>query len=722
MAQEFDNRVKVEESEVQSRFEKQVFDNTIDTLLEKDHIEGDQPDMKDNLLMFSEFITPMSTTLNNEWQIAQGNRKSTERRWLKDLRQYRGVYDPEILNKMHPKRSKAFVKLTRSKVRTVDARLMDLQFPANKEKNWAIEPTPVPQLPPEELEKLAITYFQTVRKLPDEAAMRRVIMEAARERSDNMEKEIEDQLVEFKYRDVIRNVVHNGNLYGTGILKGPFVKEKSTKRWVKNAQSGDWKLTTEKKIIPVASSVSVWDCFPDLSSKNPEDLTYVFERHLMSKGKLLKLAKRSDFNRRAILAYIAAHPDGDAEWKDWEDLMREMSSNTLADYPESQIPKNKKFELVEYWGLMEKEKAEEELGFSLRDEDGFDDPEVVINAWMLGPMIVKMVVSPIQGARFPYFFYYFDKDETHFFGDGIPYIMRDPQALLNASVRAMVDNAAISAGPIIEANIDLLADGEDPNDVYPFRSFQRTGIGTDGSNQAVRITKLPSYTNQFMAMVEFFQAAADESTNIPRAMHGDVSGGQGVGAAGRTATGLSMLMGSANITLKDQLKNLDDFITKPFIKALYFWNMEFNPKEDIKGDFSISARGSASLVAKEVRLESLNQFLSIIANDPNAQLILKQRTLYEEYLKILDLDDVGLLKSQDEVDLALENQRKQQEAAENAQRQADLLKAQSSGHVPGAASSVIVDPSGRPALSNVDQGRLQSGELPEVGQSGVNMP
>jgi hypothetical protein len=716
-----DQRVNIDQEEVNRKFDEKIFDATIDTILEEEHLDGGGENReKFESATFSEFITPLSTSLHQEWGVTKGNRRPTERRWLSDLRQYRGIYDPEILNKMHPKRSKAFIKLTRSKVRTVDARLMDLQFPANGEKNWSILPTPVPEIGPEEKEKLAISYFNELRKVPTDEDMRRVIMEAARERANNMEKEIEDQLVEFKYRDVIRNVVHSGNLYGTGIMKGPVVKEKSTKRWVKTG--AEWKLKTEKKIIPIATHVPVWDCYPDLSARSPSELTFIFERHLMSKGKLLKLAKRSDFNRRAILAYMDAYPDGDAEHTEYENLMREMDSNNAAKYPESSIPKVKKFELVEYWGLMEKSKVEEELGLELREEDGFDDPEVVINCWLLGSMQIKLVVSPVMGARFPYFFYYFDKDETHFFGDGLPYIMRDPQGLLNASVRAMVDNAAISAGPIIEANIDLLADGEDPNDIYPFRSFQRTGIGTDGSTQAVRVTKLPSYTNQFMQMVEYFQAAADESTNIPRAMHGDGAAGQGVGAAGRTATGLSMLMGSANITLKDQLKTLDDFITKPFIKAIYFWNMEFNPKESIKGDFSINARGSASLVAKEVRLESLNQFLAIIANDPNAQMILDQRTLYNEYLKILDLDDVGLLKSKDEVDLAMKNQQKQEEAAADAARQSELLKAQSSGHVPGAAQgSVIVDPQGRPAMSGVDQSKLQEGQIPEIGQAGFNL-
>ena len=699
---------------VQKQFEDTVFDSAFDEALASEHM--DQPDgpKAQDITQWSQYITPLSNQLDNKWKESLGDRRSTEQRMLKDLRQYRGVYDPEILNKMHPKRSKAFIRLTRSKVRAVDSRIMDLQFPANKEKNWNIEATPVPELPPEEMEALAIQYFQTIGKIPQDEDMRRVVMTAARERAKNMEKEIEDQLVEFKYRDVIRQVVHSGNLYGTGVLKGPIVKEKTRKHWVKVEDK--WKLIQRKTIMPKASFVSIWDIFPDMSAKDPADMAYMFERHLMSKNKLIKLSKRSDFNRDAILAYMQTNPDGDAEYHQWEDHMREMSSNTQAKYPESQFPKRKKYEVKEYWGMLDRESVEEHMGISLSAEDGFDDPEVMVNAWLLGPMLIKLIVSPIEGSKFPYFFYYFDKDETHIFGDGIPCIMRDPQAMLNASVRAMLDNAAISAGPIIEANIDLLADGEDPNDIYPFRSFQRTGIGTDGAAQAIRVTKLPSYTANFMTMVDFFRNAADETTNIPAAMHGEQGQGQGMGAAGRTATGLSMLMGSANITLKDQLKNFDDGVTKPFIKALYFWNMEFNPKEDIKGDFSINARGSASLVAKEVRLESLNQFLAIIQNDPEAPIVLDRRNLYKVYLDILDLDDLGLLKSEDEVKEAMEQRNIQMQKDRDFQQQTELLKAQSSGHVPGAAASVILGPDGRPSLRGADQQALQQGGLPEIVQ------
>jgi len=142
--------------------------------------------------------------------------------------------------------------------------------------------------------------------------------------------------------------------------------------------------------------------------------------------------------------------------------------------------------------------------------------------------------------------------------------------------------------------------------------------------------------------------------------------------------------------------------------------MEFNKKEDIKGDFSIVARGSASLVAKEVRLESLNQFMAIVANDPEAQIVLDRRVLYDEYLKILDLGDVGLLRSEDEIASIREQQSIAAQKEKDFQQQTDLIKAQSGGHVPGAAGGVIVDPQGNPALQNMDQDALREGKVPEI--------
>jgi hypothetical protein len=632
---------------------------------------------KARAMTLTPFYTSLGTELDSEWSQTQGEKIFAERRMIRDLRQYRGQYDPEVATKIHPNRSKAFIRLTRTKVKTFDARMMDIQFPANDDKNWVIQPTPVPELDGPMMESLAKQLFASTGQVPTETEINEVVIKQADKSAAAMEKEIADQLAEFEYRSVIRNVVHSGHIYGTGVLKGPMVKEITSKRWYRD-KAGSWKQLVIKRIVPVAQFVPIWDIYPDMSVKELKDARFIWQKHLFSKNRLYSLSKRSDFNTAAIEAFIDAYPDGNANYKDYEEFLRDMSTNTDAD-GDSNPPKKEKYELHERWGFLSVEKAKEIAPDVTDAVWKMMGPEVACNTWSLDNIIIKAVISPIEGAVLPYYFYYFDKDETSIFGDGIPRIMRDPQMLYNASVRAMLDNAAISAGPIIEANIDLLADGEDPLELFPFRVFQRIGTGIDANTKAINVTKLPSYTNEFLGLVEFFQETADESTTIPRSLHGS----QNTGGANQTATGMSMLIGASNITLKDQVQFFDDGVTKPFVKSMYFWNMEFNGKDTIKGDFNIVARGTKSLIAKEVKMEQINQFLALTNNDIDLQYI-KRDVLLRELAEIFDLDRLGFIRSEAEVQ---NNNQKRQQAEKERGDQAILLeamKAESSGHVPNA--------------------------------------
>jgi hypothetical protein len=665
--------------------DKQEMAKTFDQI--KDEPVDPTPEQKDEMdandrarsVVLTPFQSSLGLRLDAEWGVAEGEKIFSERRHIRDLRQYRGQYDPEIASKIHPNRSKAYIRLTRTKVKTFDARMMDIQFPANDDKNWVIHPTPVPELDGPMIEALAKQLFAQTGEVPTDTQVQEIVLKQADKSASLMENEIADQLAEFDYRAVIRDVVHSAHIYGTGVLKGPLVKEVSSKRWYRD-KAGNWKQLVIKRIVPVAQFVPIWDIYPDMSVKDLKNARFVWQKHLFSKNRLAVLGKRSDFNTAAVEAFIAAYPDGNADYKSYEEFLREMSTNSDADGDSNPI-KKEKYEVHERWGFLPVSDAKE-LAPNVSDEVWkMLGPEVACNTWHLDGIIIKAVISPIEGADLPYYFYYFDKDETSIFGDGIPRIMRDPQMLYNASIRAMLDNAAISAGPIIEANIDLLADGEDPLELFPFRVFQRTGVGIDANQQAIRVTKLPSYTKEFLGLVEFFQETADESTTIPRSLHGS----QNMSGANQTATGMSMLIGASNITLKDQVQFFDDGVTKPFIKSMYFWNMEFNGKDSIKGDFNIVARGTKSLIAKEVKMEQINQFLALTNNEIDLQYI-KRDVLLRELAEIFDLDRLGFIRSEAEVEN--NNQKRNQQAQQESDRALILeaMKAESSGHVPNAVA------------------------------------
>ncbi|MFB9246527.1 hypothetical protein ACFFXZ_33240, partial [Massilia antarctica] len=173
---------------------------------------------------------------------------------------------------------------------------------------------------------------------------------------------------------------------------------------------------------------------------------------------------------------------------------------------------------------------------------------------------------------------------------------------VNAATRMVLDNAALSAGPQIEVNMNLLSPAEDADDMYPFKIWKRAG--QDASQPAIRVLNVPNGLEELLPIVEMFKKNADDVTAIPRYMQGENAT---QGAAG-TASGMSMLMANASIVMKDLITNYDEGVTRPFISDLYKWNMQFNPDNSCKGDFDIKARGTASLMAKEVRAQQLDNF------------------------------------------------------------------------------------------------------------------
>lgn len=122
-------------------------------------------------------------------------------------------------------------------------------------------------------------------------------------------------------------------------------------------------------------------------------------------------------------------------------------------------------------------------------------------------------------------------------------------------------------------------------------------------------------------MARLFEAYAHETTGIPSAMHSEFD------AAAGTVRGLSMLMSAASVALKDQIKHFDDGVTRPFITALYHWNMLFSDKEELKGDYRVQARGWSSLIARELSVEQLDAFAASTANSLDAPYIRRAELL-----------------------------------------------------------------------------------------------
>jgi hypothetical protein len=200
---------------------------------------------------------------------------------------------------------------------------------------------------------------------------------------------------------------------------------------------------------------------------------------------------------------------------------------------------------------------------------------------------------------------------------------------MNGFMRMAVDNAVLSGNLVFEVDETNLVPGQDMT-VYPGKVFRRQG-GAPG--QSLFGTKFPNVAAENLQLFDKARQLADESTGMPSFAHGQT----GVSGVGRTASGISMLMNAASGSVKTIIKNVDDYLLAPLGKAFFSFNMQFDFDNSIKGDLEVTARGTESLMANEVRSQRLMQFLQI-ASSPALMPFAKFPYIIREIAKSMDLD------------------------------------------------------------------------------------
>lgn len=548
-----------------------------------------------------DMINGVGAMLVSEWGAVQAARQSTEERWLCDLRQYRGIYEADELANMGKDKARIFARKTRVKVRTLDARMLDLLYPAGNQRNWDIKETPDPSIPDEDMTRIIEELRAAKGSPPMQAEVDAQVSEFVSERAAAMRRTIDDNLSELNMRKMAKVVLHSGHLYGVGILKGPLTTTKTVTRFRASGQA--WEEIEFDKKSPHLSYVPVWDWYPDMAHTELETMPAVFERHRFTRSGLAELQKQEGFDAQALADYINANPKGLVEPKHWEQDLRSIGERDSA----MDIAKGGLYEVIERWGFLN---ADDLMAAGLIE---FSEPDrhrhVFCNAWFFpSGVVVKFDVFEGLSIRDIYKTYTIDPDETTIFSEGIPSIMRDEQVGVNSVTRMILDNGAACAGPQAEVNVKLLSSLTKVDSLRPFKLWLRNG--EEPGHRAVIPIDFASHLGDLAHIRAMFEDNIDEVTTIPRYMTGE---NVGTGAAG-TARGMSMLMGAAAMVIKDLAAEYDEGITKPIVSGLYKWNMDArnNPDPGVKGDFEAVALAASSLVAKELRLAELANFAASI--------------------------------------------------------------------------------------------------------------
>jgi hypothetical protein len=607
--------------------------------------------------------------IQERYQKAEDYRYQDEERWIRAYRNYRGLYGPDV-QFTEAEKSRVFVKVTKTKTLAAYGQIVDVLF-ANNRFPLSIDPTELPEgvvadvhFDPQEPEQLReqqpdlinpYGYRGDGRDLPPGATAKTLteqlgpleqkldpVQDKLKEgpgqtptaiefspamvAAKKMQKKIHDQLEESGASKSLRSSAFEMALFGTGVMKGPFAEDKEYANW-----NDDGEYDPLFKTIPKVSHVSVWNFYPDPDANNMDEAQYVIERHKMSRSQLRNLKKRPYFRSQVI----------DEAIKYGENYTKKYWEDDLSDYaPEHGVDR---FEVLEYWGMVDVDMLLEqdiEIPKELRDFD-----ELQANVWICNNKLIRMVLNPFKPAKIPYVAAPYELNPYSFFGIGIAENLDDTQTLMNGFMRMAVDNAVLSGNLLIEVDETNLVPGQDLS-VYPGKVFRRQG-GAPG--QAIFGTKYPNVSSENMMMFDKARQLADESSGFPSFAHGQT----GVTGVGRTASGISMLMGAAAGSIKTVIKNVDDYLLRPLGEGLFRFNMQFDFDPEIKGDLEVKARGTESLMANEVRSQRLMQFLQIASN-PALAPFAKFQYVIREIAKSMGLDPEKVTNNMSEAALQAE--------------------------------------------------------------------
>jgi len=200
-------------------------------------------------------------------------------------------------------------------------------------------------------------------------------------------------------------------------------------------------------------------------------------------------------------------------------------------------------------------------------------------------------------------------------------------------------------------NSDRLPPGEDIEQMYPWKIWQFTSDPMGSTAEPIIFFQPKLNVAELMAVFEKFAILADEYSSIPRYMTGDSP----TGGAGRTASGMSMLMTNANKSMKQVVSNIDNSVMTPLLERLYFYNMKYGEDPALKGDVQVVAKGAVGVVAKESAQVRRNEFLNVIGANPVFTQVVGVdgiSAILREAAKSLDMDPDAIVPPQFKVKLA----------------------------------------------------------------------
>jgi len=190
--------------------------------------------------------------------------------------------------------------------------------------------------------------------------------------------------------------------------------------------------------------------------------------------------------------------------------------------------------------------------------------------------------------------------------------------------------------------------------------YKKKGAGLAGGT-VLETKAIENNVAEIMNLVEVSRRFIDDETALPVQAEGELTDNPNI-----TATATNFMSMASNITFRRVVKNFDDGITTPSIRRLYDWNMQHNSREDIKGDMKVDARGSSSLLQRELQAQMLLNMAQNWSSHPVLSKAIKTYETINESVRSSMIQPTTVLVSKEEFDAAVAADAAAQQQAQEA--------------------------------------------------------
>lgn len=551
-----------------------------------------------------ETLSNLAKKIEDEWVQRANDRTIKEQEWIKAGNLYNaplinGSEPPEKFNEPEKKTHRPIPNIVRTKCDTAVATSYSMQFAAS-DKNWDMFPPANNDSP--EVSSACIL----------------------------MEKEIQAQLDACNYPSEARRAMEDRVIYGTGILKGPVNTGKRRVQYVNEA--GTWVAKPITDYTPSIEHISPWRFYPDMTVTEYGQGDSDIETHSMSPIELSQLKDHPGFEGDVIREIL----------KD-DTITPESSNVSFARLKEDvwnlnpYLFKKKKYVVLEYHGPVTFDELNS-LGIEPTYES--ETAEFYGEVWVCAGKVIRMEIENIEGFdETPYAVAIWKRDPGSVFGFGHPLLLADQQRVITQAWHMLLDNAALTSGPQVAMYKKYVQPVNGDWTLHPGKVWLLTDP-SKSIHDAIQFFNPTNVIGQIMPVLQLAQQFAD----VESATTSEAAGLQSPQNAD-SATG-QLIMQHASTTLLDfQSEEWDDEVTEKVIRRMYGWNMQFNTKAEIKGNFVIDVKSSSEYKNKQMYVRDLERLSMEAQQNPALADVIDMDALTRARLSIMHIPDNRIVRT-----------------------------------------------------------------------------